>query len=188
MHDPTDGRPHWHEPKADADAVNPAQAASRGRHTVLNIEVGEATTKIQVYRDGEMIALTALEAGARLVVTDEANTVVRLEPFGAIAAEMIGIPLTLGAHCSPRIRARLGLLMAQQIGQAVQGIGDPSWLRLAQLPEGLRFDGVIFSGEVSQFIYGSETGRLGDLGADLAFALRDMAAAMNLEIIPRSPI
>jgi ethanolamine utilization protein EutA len=184
MHDPMDGRPHWHEPEGEADGVNRARAISRGGHTVLNIDVGEATTKIEVYRDGEMIALTAVEVGARLVVTDEANKVVRLEPFGAIAAETIGNPLTLGAHCSRRTRALLGLIMAQRIGQAVTGIGDPSWLRLPPLSEGLRFDGVIFSGEVSEYIYGTETKRLGDLGSDLAFALRDMAAAMDLEIIP----
>jgi ethanolamine utilization protein EutA (predicted chaperonin) len=184
MHDPMDGRPHWHEPEEETDGVNRAQVISRGGHTVLNIDVGEATTKIEVYRDGEMIALTAVEVGARLVVTDEANKVVRLEPFGAIAAEMIGSPLTLGAHCSRQTRALLGLIMAQRIGQAVTGTGDPSWLRLPRLPEGLRFDGVIFSGEVSESIYGAGTRRLGDLGSDIAFALRDMAAAMDLEIIP----
>jgi ethanolamine utilization protein EutA len=162
-----------------------AVALSRHGHGVLNVDVGGGTTKIAVCQDGDVIAQTAVETGARLVVTDETDQVVQLEQFGTIAAEMIGSPLTLGTHCSRRTRALLGLMMAQRIGQAVHGTGDPSWLRLPPLPEGLRFDGVVFSGGVSEYIYGLETRRFGDLGSDLAFALRDMAGAMGLEIIPR---
>jgi ethanolamine utilization protein EutA len=162
-----------------------AVALSRHGHPVLNIDVGGATTKIAVCRDGEVIAETSVEAGARLVVMDDADKVVRLEQFGASAAEMIGSPLAVGAQCSRRTRALLGLMMAQRIGQALQGVGDLSWLRLPPLPEGLRFDGVIFSGGVSEYIYGTQTRRFGDIGSDLAFALRDMVGGMDLEIIPR---
>lgn len=160
-------------------------AASRRGHTVLCVDVGGGTTKIAVCRGGTVIALTAVEAGARLVVTDEADRVVRLEDFGARIAAEIGHPLALGDVCGRRLRVRLGLAMAQRIGQAIQGIANPDHLRLPQLPEGLRFDGVVFSGGVSEYIYGQEAQRFGDLGPDLAFALRDLAGALDLEVIPQ---
>lgn len=164
-----------------------AVAASRRGHTVLNIDVGGGTTKIAVCRGGALIALTVVEAGARLVVVDDQDRVTRLEAFGArAAAEAAGLPLALGDRLPRRMRARLGLVMAQRIAEAVQGVGDRSWLRLEPLPEGLRFDGVIFSGGVSEYIYGAEGGQFGDLGHDLAFALRDLAGALDLEIIPHA--
>lgn len=163
-----------------------AVAASRYGHTVLNIDVGGGTTKIAVCRRGEVTALTAVEAGARLVVTDEEDRVIRLEEFGARTAEEMGVKLAPGDVCDRRMRARLGLLMAARIGRAITGAELNDWLRLPPLPAGLRFDGVIFSGGVSEFIYGTEDGTYGDLGPQLANALRDMAGGLDLPILPQA--
>lgn len=162
-----------------------AAASSRG-HVVLNIDIGGGTTKLAVCQGGEVIALTAVEAGARLVVTDDDDRVIRLEEFGAATAAEIGQPLSMGAVCDRRTRARLGLAMAARIGRAIQGQEQADWLRLPGLPQGLRFDGVVFSGGVSEYIYGSPSQNFGDLGPDLARALRDMVGAWDLEILPQS--
>jgi ethanolamine utilization protein EutA len=163
-----------------------AVVASQRGHTVLNIDVGGGTTKLSVCRGGEVIALTAVEAGARLVVTDDADRVIRLEEFGAATAAEIGATLALGSTCARRLRARMGLAMAARIGRAVAGIEDPRWLRLPSLPEGLHIDGVIFSGGVSEYIYGTAQDDFGDLGPSLAFALRDMAGALDLDVLPQT--
>jgi len=163
-----------------------AVAASRRGHTVACVDVGGGTTKIAICRDGAVIAMTAVEAGARLVVVDKQNSVIRLEDFGARTAEAMGAPLTLGDSAPRRLRAQLGLLMAQHIGQALRGQAEDRWLRLPQLPQGLSCDGVIFSGGVSEFIYGQPDTDFGDLGAELAFALRDMAGGMQMAIIPQA--
>jgi ethanolamine utilization protein EutA len=162
-----------------------AIAASRRGHTVACVDVGGGTTKIAICRDGEVISITAVEAGARLVVVDDDDKVVRIEDFGARSAEAIGAPLKFGDTAPRRLRARLGLAMARNIGQALLGQAEARWLRLPQMPTGISCDGVIFSGGVSEFIYGLSDTNFGDLGSDLAVALRDMANGMGIEIIPQ---
>ena len=160
-----------------------AVAASRGGMAVLNIDVGGGTTKIALCRDGEVAALTSVEAGARLVVVDAVDRVIRIEPTGAAMAEAMGHPLRLGDACSPRLRARLGLGFAMRIGRAIAGREDASGLRLPGLPEGLAFDAIVFSGGVSEYINGQGAPVLGDLGPDLARALGELAGAAGMPVL-----
>lgn len=162
-----------------------AVAASGRGHTVLNIDIGGGTTKLAVCRGGQVIATTAVEAGARLVVTDDDDRIERLEDFGILTGQEIGHPLALGDVLPRKVRARLGLIMAARIGRAVRGRESDDWLRLPSLPRDLSFDGVIFSGGVSDYIYGTTHDRFGDLGPELANALRDMAGGMGLPILPQ---
>ncbi len=161
-----------------------AVAASERGHTVVNIDVGGGTTKIAVCRSGDVIALTAVEAGARLVVTDAQDRIVRIEDFGARTAEDAGIRLILGDVLPRRDRARLGLAMAARIGRALAGREPADLLRLPGLPQGLQFDGVVFSGGVAEYIYGADVPDFGDLGRPLAAALRDMMMAADIDFVP----
>ncbi len=163
-----------------------AVAASERGHTIVNIDVGGGTTKIAVCRGGEVLALTAVEAGARLVVTDAEGRIARIEEFGARTAAEIGVELRLGEVLASRDRARLGLAMAARIGRALAGREAAEWLRLPSLPQGLPYDGVVFSGGVAEYLYGDEVPDFGDLGRPLANGLRDMAGAFDLDLAPRS--
>ena len=40
----------------------------------MNVDIGGGTSKIAVCADGKVIDLTAVDVGARLVVTDESGT------------------------------------------------------------------------------------------------------------------
>ena len=162
-----------------------AVAASGSGRTIVNIDVGGGTTKIAVCRGGQVLALTAVEAGARLVVTDAAGRITRIEEFGARTAAAIGLPLSVGDVLTPQAREGLGRAMAGRIGCALAGTEAGEWLRLPGLPAGLRPDGVVFSGGVSEYLHGAKVPDFGDLGRPLAAALRDMAGAMGLEILPR---
>src|ERR1700710_1199317 len=52
---------------------------ARDRTTVMNVDIGGGTSKIAVCADGKVIALTAVDVGARLVCIDAAGKVVRIE-------------------------------------------------------------------------------------------------------------
>jgi ethanolamine utilization protein EutA len=160
-----------------------AVAASVGGRTVVNVDVGGGTTKIAVCRGGQVVALTAVEAGARLVVTDAADRITRIEEFGARTAAEAGLTLALGDVLDADARVRLGQAMAARIGRALEGTEPGEWLRLPPLPQGMRFDGVVFSGGVAEYIRG-DAPEFGDLGRPLALALRDMAAGRGLDILP----
>src|SRR5438105_5261526 len=58
------------------------QRSIRDNASVMNLDVGGGTSKIAVCRGGKVIDLTALDVGARLVVTDSAGHIVRLEEAG----------------------------------------------------------------------------------------------------------
>jgi ethanolamine utilization protein EutA len=59
----------------------------RDRAAVMNVDVGGGTSKIAVCRDGAVIAITAVDVGARLVCTDEAGRITRLEEYVASLAD-----------------------------------------------------------------------------------------------------
>src|SRR2546423_6291553 len=54
------------------------QRSIRDNASVMNLDVGGGTSKIAICRGGKVIDLTALDVGARLVVTDSAGQIVRL--------------------------------------------------------------------------------------------------------------
>src|SRR5215216_6403073 len=51
----------------------------RDQGRVMNVDVGGGTTKIAVCADGRVVAVTALDVGARLVVIDAGERIVRVE-------------------------------------------------------------------------------------------------------------
>lgn len=163
-----------------------AVAASAAGRTILNVDVGGGTTKLAICHDGKILAMTAVEAGARLVVTDDSDRIIRIEDFGTRTAQALGFDLALGAICDGAQKHQLAEELAARIGRAIRGREDTVWLRLAGLPRDVRFDGVIFSGGVSSFIYGDTSEKFGDLGAELAQALRAQAHDLALSVLPHA--
>ncbi len=163
-----------------------AVTASKAGGTILNIDVGGGTTKLAICRDGEILAATAVEAGARLVVTDDQERVVRLETFGQLAARELGLELARGAICDQATKAALAAAFAARIGRAIRGEESGRWLRLPALLAGLTFDGIVFSGGVSEFVYGAEAADFGDLGPALAHHLRAIAAELKAPVLPHA--
>src|SRR5215467_16000790 len=51
----------------------------RDSAAVMNVDVGGGTSKIAVCHDGAVVAITAIDVGARLVCLDEAGHIVRIE-------------------------------------------------------------------------------------------------------------
>lgn len=157
----------------------------RDRTTVMNVDVGGGTTKIALCRDGAVAAVTALDVGARLVVTDAGGRIIRLEDAGRAFAADLGLDLDVGGTLAPTHAQRLAGRMADALFEAMAG-GTPtleaaprSLLRLDPLPVAAPA-AVTFSGGVSEFLRGSETRGFGDLGALLAAAIRTRAAAAGI--------
>src|ERR1700726_3046476 len=75
--------------------------------TVMNVDVGGGTAKIAVAHKGEVIAITAADVGARLVCTDEAGRITRLEEAGRRFGEDLGLALEIGTSLAPDQAQRL---------------------------------------------------------------------------------
>jgi ethanolamine utilization protein EutA len=159
------------------------RSAESGR-PVINIDIGGGTTKIAVCASGEAASLTAVEAGARLLVFDESGVIERIEPFGRRHLREIGVELNRGDTASADLRREVAARMADRIVDAARGADLGDWLRLPPLAAPTDAGEVMFSGGVSEFIYGREPNRFSDLGPELAAAVRERVAAWGVPIAP----
>ncbi|HEX9663225.1 MAG TPA: ethanolamine ammonia-lyase reactivating factor EutA [Candidatus Binatia bacterium] len=153
--------------------------------TLLNIDVGGGTTKISVIVEGRIRGTTAVNIGARLVAHDGAESVIRLEKGGRRFLAALGQNIDYGAKISDDLRQRLAARMAHVLFDAVAE-GKQPWDEfyisspLGELP---KIDGILFSGGVSEYIYGRETQGFGDLGPYLGREIRKQADARGFNIL-----
>lgn len=156
--------------------------------TLLNIDLGGGTTKISVIDKGRIQGTTALNIGARLVAYDESNRLTRIEKAGDRFFRDVGNKLKIGDEIGEEIRLRLAVRMAHLLFDVLAGEQSP-WEDLfiapplRNLP---RLDGVLFSGGVSEYIYGREKAVFGDLGPHLGREVRKEAERRGYRILDSS--
>jgi ethanolamine utilization protein EutA len=160
----------------------------RDRATIMNVDVGGGTSKIAVCRDGAVVAITAVDVGARLVCTDAQGRVTRLEEAGRRFGEDLGRKLEIGSPLAPEDGKRLAARMADCLFEAMRGgtpkLGATALLRLDPLGYSGGIDEVTFSGGVSEYVYGWEKESFGDLGSELAAEIRERVARWGKPLEP----
>jgi len=156
--------------------------------TVLNIDVGGGTTKVSVIDAGRIRRTSALNIGARLLAHDEGWVMTRLEKAGRRFLADLGYDLDIGAKVEEDLRRRLAARMAHVLFDTLGG-GKPPWDDLYITPpfdDLPPLDGILFSGGVSEYIYGRETSAFGDLGPDLGEEIRREAKKRGFQIFDSS--
>jgi ethanolamine utilization protein EutA len=157
------------------------QRSSRGDTLVMNIDIGGDTSKIAICANGKVVDLTAVDVGARLVVSDAAGRITRMEEAGRQFAAELGLNVDIGAILKPEDARVLAQRMTDRLFEAMQGkspkVGSSSLLRLDPISHQGVIDEVTISGGVSEFVYGREKGSFGDLGPLLAKEIRARIAA-----------
>lgn len=145
-----------------------ARSVTSGR-PVVNLDIGGGTTKLALCVNGTVAATAALDVGARLVVVDDADRVVRVEPAGLRIADHLGIPIALGARLAAADREAMARHMVGEIVTALGGRG--SWLSRTSALAGSA-DTVVVSGGVAEYLTDGPADALGDLGPAIAAQLR----------------
>ncbi len=150
-----------------------------GDFTVMNVDVGGGTCKIAIVKRGAVIDTAALEVGARLVALDEDGRINRIEDAGLKIAEAAGVQLTLGASLKEDEKEKMARVLCDCLFEVLErGSLSPLTQSLMLTPEVAfkdRIDAVMFSGGVSEYIYGFEKGDLGDLGNHLGRRVQERA-------------
>lgn len=143
---------------------------------ILNIDIGGGTTKLAVVENGKVLETAAFYIGGRLIVVDEHNRIVRLDPGGKYLAKQIGYDWNVGDAVSREQLRQLTDWMAQAIITAIYKRPLPPEIAQLFLTPLLNdvdgFDGIMFSGGVAEYVYERETQDFGDLGLLLGEALR----------------
>ena len=154
----------------------------------LNVDIGGGTTKIAVCIDGRVSEVTALDVGGRLVVLNDEGAVVRLEDAGRRLAEAAGIRVGLGDTPTQGDLRILAGVMADRVAEVVAGNelseDAASLLRVPPLAQRPALDWLIFSGGVSEYVYGREPRSFGDLGPLLAEEIAQKVAALGIPVKP----
>lgn len=170
-----------------------AVALSQQRHaTVLSVDVGGGTSKLSLIRDGVVEHTASVEVGARLIAFDERGVVTRVEQPARLLMRHLGSSVELGETLEPERRQRFVELMAQVLFEVIRG-GPLSPLTrqllltepLETRAEDIRY--LVFSGGVSEYIYGYETHAYGDLGDLFGAAIRAEVARLPHPDVLREP-
>ena len=150
-----------------------------GHYTVMNVDVGGGTSKLAIVQRGAVIDTAALEVGARLIAMDESGRINRIEDAGQKIADAAGVRLSLGGTLREGEKETMAGVLAECLFEVLERRSlSPLTRALMLTPEFAftdRVDAVLFSGGVSEYIYGFESRDLGDLGAQLGRGVRERA-------------
>ncbi len=143
--------------------------------TVLNLDIGGGTTKATLASGGRLLSTAALHVGARLVILDDQERIVRFEEPALRIARDLGLTLEAGALLGQADRERFADRMA---GVIFDWLGPRQDALTRALQATAPLDGhappqaIVVSGGVSEYVYGYEQRRYGDLGPELGAAVR----------------
>ncbi|MBI2853537.1 MAG: ethanolamine ammonia-lyase reactivating factor EutA [Chloroflexi bacterium] len=162
-----------------------AVARSRDR-VIVNADMGGGTCKLAVVKNGNILETAAINVGSRLIAWDTHGRVTRVEEAGARIARWAGVPLGLGMVLSQESKAALAEVMAQLLleffeGKASSPLAEDLLITpLSRYPK----DGaqLVFSGGISEYIYGREVQDYGDLGPLLAEIVQRRVPALGLTL------
>src|SRR5215813_8932495 len=162
-----------------------------GDFTVMNVDIGGGTSKIAITQGGKVIDTCAVEVGARLVAMDEQGKIDRLEDTGVKIAKQAGIDLKLGGTMSDSEKEKMSELLCDSLFSVLERGKLSPFVQNLLLTPNLDYtdkvDAIMFSGGVSEYIYGNEKRNLGDLGNQLGRRVREAAEKLGKKIPLKSP-
>jgi ethanolamine utilization protein EutA len=163
------------------------ELSDRGLRTVMNVDVGGGTTKVALVRNGEVLETASIYVGARHVVMDEEWRVTRVEEPAEIVASGNGLSFAVGEVAPEEDRKALASAQADCLFEVLgRGWLSPLTEKLMQTPplsyQG-RVDLVVFSGGVSEYVYGYEKRDFGDIGALLGEEICSRVGDLGIPVV-----
>lgn len=151
--------------------------------TVANLDVGGGTSNIAVYRKGQLLGVTCLDIGGRLIKVDREQRKITYiySKIARLAAEN-GISIAVGDTADPDKLRRICRLMADLLTQSLHKAPHSSFYPSIftndgkGLPETVDVQAVTFSGGVADYVYHEsdpDLFRYGDVGILLGEEIRN---------------
>jgi len=163
-----------------------AARSIRDKCRVMNVDIGGGTSKIAVCERGEVVELTAIDIGARIISFDPEGRVDRIEPAGRRFAQEAGWQVAMGDRADPATIERMVEAMATRLFDAMTNQSLDSnteqLLRLPPLANVRPPDVVTFSGGVSEFLYRRTSAAFGDLGVPLAASIHSLLGGWSAQL------
>jgi ethanolamine utilization protein EutA len=164
-----------------------AVAASRDNHwRVLLVDMGGGTTKFALIENGHVVETGAINIGARLIAFNAEGVLTRIEEPARIILGASNGALTLGSNVSQEVKSTLTDRMVESLFDVILGrpasVLTDELMITAPLQRYRGLDGidrVMFSGGVSEYVYGRDNVAYGDLGPLLGQGVRTRFTAIG---------
>lgn len=161
------------------------------RSVVANLDVGGGTTNIGVYKNGELIGVSCLDIGGRLIKIEN-GLISYVFPKIAQLAKKNGISVSVGDRADLKILSGICDLMADHLAQSIgykprdENHGGLYTNAGRALPTDLGIKAITYSGGVADCVYNKSVGdwfRYGDIGVVLGNSIRNNSDLSKLELL-----
>src|SRR5215475_7099683 len=161
---------HNHEALLAAYGSGAVDLSKTAHNTVLNVDMGGGTTKFSLIDHGGVTQTAAINIGARLIAFDASNVLTRIENAGRTLMAEIGYTVELGKKITRKQQEALAAVMTRVLFEVIEH-GPTSSLatQLMVTPPFISYrldqvDHIVFSGGVSEHVYGRDQTAYGDVG------------------------
>ncbi|MDP2731324.1 MAG: ethanolamine ammonia-lyase reactivating factor EutA [Dehalococcoidales bacterium] len=162
--------------------------------TVLNVDVGGGTSKLVVIQDGEATQTATVNVGARLIAFDNSNIVTRLEKPGKFIMEELGYDIAIGKQVSEKMKNDFADSMVGILFEVIQGGSLSPQAQKLMLTKPMAshtldsVDYLVFSGGVSEYVYGHSGVSQGDLGVIFGRKIRERVEKLSRKGLLQEPL
>src|SRR5262245_3143950 len=185
---------HNHEALLAAYGSGAVDLSKTERKTVLNVDMGGGTTKFSLIEHGEVTQTAAINIGARLIAFDASNIVIRIEDAVSTLISHLGYTIALGKKITQQQQEACAALMATVLFEVVEQGPTSALAKQLMVTSPLmnyrleQVDLIVFSGGVSEHVYGYDETPHGDVGPLLGKYTRDHLKKLSGRNILREPL
>ncbi|NLU24913.1 MAG: ethanolamine ammonia-lyase reactivating factor EutA [Clostridiales bacterium] len=168
------------------------QYSMRNECLTVNLDVGGGTTNLAAFEDGETISVGCYDIGGRLVRLDKDGTISYSSEAARLAADTVGVSLSVGRRVSAAELERVTDKMAALLAQSVGLLPEEPLLRRVKTAGSSDFQTIrkpsrfFFSGGVAACMENEETNPLafGDIGVLLGQSIKKTFSALSAPFQP----
>lgn len=164
-----------------------ATARSRDLNkTIMSCDIGGGTANMAISRNGEVLSTSCVSVGGRLLALDEEGRISRLNDPAINVMKHIGLDYKIGDLIPKEDLERIAEKLAEVLLEVLTGPANSFLAKQLMVTDNLRFpdsiDEYMFSGGVSEFIYGGKN-KFNDIGKILADKILSMTHRLEGPVV-----
>ncbi len=164
-----------------------ATARSKDHNTtILSCDIGGGTSNLAISRNGEVLSTSCVSVGGRLLALDSEGRINRLDEPAHHVMQHIGLNHKIGDRIPQEDIEKIASNLADILIEIMTGPAHSFLAKQLMVTDNLIFpsaiDEYMFSGGVSEFIYGSKD-NFNDIGKILANKIQSMSPRLKSPVV-----
>jgi ethanolamine utilization protein EutA len=164
-----------------------ATARSKEYHkTILSCDIGGGTSNLAISKNGEVVSTSCISLGGRLLFMDKEGAINRLTKPALKVMKHLGLDYKMGDRISKEVLETIAATLADVLMEVLTGPARSPLAKELMVTDDLDFtneiDEYMFSGGVSEFIYGG-SGEYDDIGEMLSNKIRTLVNRLKAPVV-----